>query len=230
MRTQSTNGDKYFMLCIDDYTGMTWVLFLKHKHQALDRFKVFKAQVENMLGKRIKILRSDRGGEFTSEEFTNYCEHHGIQRQYSAPRTPQQNGVVERKNRTVQEMARTMLTESKLADKYWKEAIHTAVYIQNRCLIRPHEDKTPYELWFGRKATVKHFRVFGSKCYIKRLEQNPGKFEERADEGIFLGYSSSSKAYRCLNKRTRKIIESDDVRIDENHEFKNGTHYDSPVY
>ncbi|MDL1135892.1 transposase family protein, partial [Yersinia pestis] len=112
MRTQSTNGDKYFMLCIDDYTRMTWVLFLKHKHQALDRFKVFKAQVENMLGKRIKILRSDRGGEFTSEEFTNYCEHHGIQRQYSAPRTPQQNGVVERKNRTVQEMARTMLTES----------------------------------------------------------------------------------------------------------------------
>ncbi|KAB7523685.1 DDE-type integrase/transposase/recombinase, partial [Flagellimonas olearia] len=132
---------------------------------------------------RIKILRSDRGGEFTSEEFTKYCEHHGIQRQYSAPRTPQQNGVVERKNRTVQEMARTMLTESKLADKYWKEAIHTAVYIQNRCLIRPHENKTPYELWFGRKATVKHFRVFGSKCYIKRLEQNTGKFEERADEG-----------------------------------------------
>ncbi|MDL1135883.1 hypothetical protein PS057_21335, partial [Yersinia pestis] len=123
-----------------------------------------------------------------------------------------------------------MLTESKLADKYWKEAIHTAVYIQNRCLIRPHEDKTPYELWFGRKATVKHFRVFGSKCYIKRLEQNPGKFDERADEGIFLGYSSSSKAYRCLNKRTRKIIESADVRIDENRESKNVTHYDSPVY
>ena len=230
MRTQSTNGDKYFMLCIDDYTRMTWVLFLKHKHQALDRFKVFKAQVENQLEKRIKILRSDRGGEFTSEEFTKYCEHHGIQRQYSAPRTPQQNGVVERKNRTVQEMARTMLTESKMADKYWKEAIHTAVYIQNRCLIRPHEDKTPYELWFGRKATVKHFRVFGSKCYIKRLEQNPGKFEERADEGIFLGYSSTSKAYRCLNKRTRKIIESADVRIDENIEPKNATHNDSPVF
>ena len=86
------------------------------------------------------MLRSDRGGEFTSDEFEEYCQKHGIRRQFSAARTPQQNGVVERKNRTVQEMARTMLTESKLADGFWREAVHTAVYIQNRCMSTQQQD------------------------------------------------------------------------------------------
>ena len=97
-------------------------------------------------------------------------------------------------------------------------------------MLRRHEERTPYELWFGRKATVKHFRVFGSKCYIKRLEQNSGKFEARADEGIFLGYSSHSKAYRCYNKRTRKIVDCVDVRIDEKPEPIHAVHEQSPVY
>ena len=113
----------------------------------------------------------------------------GIRRQLSTPKTPQQNGVVERKNRTVQEMARTMLNESKVGDRFWREAIHTSVYIQNRCMLRPNEDKIPYEMWFGRKATVKYFKFFWSKCYIKRIDQNLGKFDDRVDEGIFLGYS-----------------------------------------
>ena len=139
----------------------------------------------------------------------------GIRRQLSTPKTPQQNGVVERKNRTVQEMARTMLNESKVGDRFWREAIHTSVYIQNRCMLRPNEDKTPYEMWFGRKTTVKYFKIFGSKCYIKRIDQNLGKIDDRADEGIFLGYSSKSKAYRCFNKRSRKMIESIDVKVDE---------------
>ena len=106
-----------------------------------------------------------------------------------------------------------MLVKSKLSDRHWKEAVQTAVYIQNRCMLRPHEEKTPYELWFGRKATVKHFKVFGSKCYIKRIEQNLGKFDEKADEGIFLGYSTRSKAYRCYNKRLNKIVECIDVKL-----------------
>ena len=215
VRTQSMYGERYFMLCIDDYSRMTWVSFLKHKSKALEIFKAFKNQVENQIGRRIKCLRSDRGGEFTSEEFREYCENMGIRRQLSTPKTPQQNGVVERKNRTVQEMARTMLNESKVGDRFWREAIHTSVYIQNRCMLRPNEDKTPYEMWFGRKATVKYFKIFGSKCYIKRIDQNLGKFDDRADEGIFLGYSSKSKAYRCFNKRSRKMIESIDVKVDE---------------
>lgn len=216
MRTQSISGERYFMLCIDDYTRMTWVLFLKHKSEALERFKAFKNLVENQLERKIKCLRSDRGGEFTSQEFIDYCENNGIKRQFSTARTPQQNGVVERKNRTVQEMARTMLNENKIANRFWKEAVHTAIYIQNRCMLRPHENKTPYEMWFGRKASAKYFKIFGSKCYIKRIEDNLGKFEDRSDEGIFLGYSTKSKAYKCFNQRLEKIVESIDVRIDEN--------------
>jgi len=83
-------------------------------------------------------------------------------------------------------------------------------------MLRRHEDKTPYELWFGKRATAKYFRVFGSKCYIKNTEEELGKFEDRADERVFLGYSTHSKAYKCYNKRLRKIVESADVKFDEN--------------
>jgi len=97
MRTQSSNGDRYFMLCIDDYSRMTWILFLKHKSEALEKFKTFKNLAENQIGRRIKCLRSDRGGEFISDDFNEFCHEYGIRRQFSAARTPQQNGVVERK-------------------------------------------------------------------------------------------------------------------------------------
>ena len=107
--------------------------------------------------------------------------------------TPQQNGVVERKNRTVQEVARPMLNEAKIPDKFWRYAIHTTVHILNRAQLRPNHDKTPYELWFGRPTSVKHFRTFGSKCYINSDEDNVGKFVPRSDEGILLGYTSNNK-------------------------------------
>jgi transposase InsO family protein len=119
--------------------------------------------------------------------FTQFYENHGIKRRFSAPRTPQQNGVVERKNITVQEAARTMLNEAKLPKIFWRDAIHTIVHILNRAWLRPNHEKTPYELWFGRLASIKHFRIFGSKCYIKNDEDNQGKFYPRSDEGIFLG-------------------------------------------
>ena len=170
--------------------------------------------VENEVQMKIKCLISYNGGEFTSNEFYSYCEENGIRRNISATYTPQQNGVVERKNRTVQEMARTMLNDSKVSDVFWVQAIHTAVYTLNRCLLRSNSDKTPYELWKGRSANVKHFKIFGSKCYIKR-EDRLGKFESRVDDGIFLGYSSHSKAYNCFNLRLNRMIESINVKVDE---------------
>ena len=112
-------------------------------------------------------------------------------------------------------MAQIMLTKSNIANKFWKEVVHTTVYIKNRCMLRSHENKTPYELWFDKKASTRYFKVFGSKSYIRRMEENLGKFNYRADEGIFLGYSIKSKAYKCYNKRLRKIVESADVKIDE---------------
>jgi hypothetical protein len=220
-RTKILQGESYFMLLIDDYTRMTWVSFLKNKSEAFEKFKAFKALVENETDLKIKCLRSDNGGEFTSNEFEEFCEIHGIKRQYSTARTPQQNGVVERKNKHVQEIARTMLNEAKLSDRFWREVVYTVVYILNRGKIRVNCDKTPYELWKGRPTSVKHFRIFGSKCYIKRDDEDIGKFDSREDEGIFLGYSSRSKAYRCYNKRLQKIVESVNVRIDEELPHKN---------
>jgi hypothetical protein len=142
-------------------------------------------------------------------------EYHGIKGQFSAPRSPQHNGVVERKNIIVQEVARNMLNEFKLPDKFWRYAIYTTVHILNRAQLRDNHEKTPYELWFGRPTSVKHFRVFGSKCYIKTDEYNLGKFDSRSDEGIFLGYSPNKKAYKFYNLRLHKIVKSANVKIDD---------------
>jgi hypothetical protein len=108
-----------------------------------------------------------------------------------------------------------MLNEAKLPDIYWREAVYTVVYILNRGQLRVNYDKTPYELWYGRPTSVKHFKVFGRKCYIKRDDDNLGKFDSRTNEGIFLGYSSTKKAYICYNLRLHKIVESANVKVDD---------------
>jgi transposase InsO family protein len=163
---------------------------------------------------RIKCLILDNGGEFTSKEFMDYCNNHGIKIHFFVARTPQQNGVVERKNKTIQEMARTMIMDSKLTFIFWTQVMHTA-HIQNKVMLRNNTDKNPYELWKGRPTNVKHFRVFRSKCYIKREDGGMRKFESRVDKGILVGYSSTRKAYKCYNLRLKKVVKSINVTIDE---------------
>jgi hypothetical protein len=137
-----------------------------------------------------------------------YCSNHGIKRQFSVARTPQQNRVVERKNRTVQEMARTMIMDSKLTDIFWTQVVHTTIHIQNIVILRNNTDKTPYDLWKGRPTNVKHFRVFGSKCYIKREDGRMGKFDSPVDKVILVGYSSTRKSYKCYNLILNKVVEA----------------------
>jgi hypothetical protein len=203
------------MLLVDDYTRMIVVFFLKNKLESFEKFKIYKEMVENEMDSRIKCLRSDNGGEFTSKEFMDYCSSHGIKRKFFVARTPQHNGVVERKNRIVQEMARTMLMDSKLTNIFWTQAVHTTFHIQNRVILRNNTDKTPYELWKGRPANVKHFIFFGSKCYIKREDGRMGKFDSHVDKGVLVGYSSTRKAYKCYNLILNKVVESINVTIDE---------------
>jgi transposase InsO family protein len=117
------------MLLFDDYTRMTMVFFLKNKSEAFENFKIYKEMIENEMDSKIKFLRSDNGREFTSKEFMDYFSSNGIKMQFFIARTPQQNGVVERKNMTVQEMARTMLMDSKLTYIFWTQAVHTTVHI-----------------------------------------------------------------------------------------------------
>lgn len=194
---------------------MCWIGLLKHKDEAFEKFKAFKDLVENESDRKIKCLKSDRGGEFTLDEFFDFCEEHGIKRQFSTARTPQQNGVVERMNITIQQMAHAMLDESGTPATFWSEVTFAAITILNQANVRVNSTQTHHELWYGKTLIVKYFKVFGSKCYIKRTDEKLGKFEPKADEGILLGYSSQSKGYKCYNKRLGKIIESIDVVVDE---------------
>ena len=128
---------------------------------------------------------------------------------------PQQNGVVERKNMTIQEMARTMIMDSKLTYFFWTQEVNTTVHIQNIVMLKNNSEKTPYELWKGRPTNVKHFIVFRSKCYIKREYGRMGKFESHVDKGVLVGYSSTRKAYKCYNLRLNKFVESINITIHE---------------
>ncbi|GKA98505.1 retrovirus-related pol polyprotein from transposon TNT 1-94 [Tanacetum coccineum] len=162
------------------------------------------------------VIVDDYSREFDNEvQFGEFCNANGITHNFSAPRTPQSNGVVERKNKTLQEMSRTMLNEQSLPQKFWCNAVDTSTYILNRILIRAILGKTPYELLRGRKPTLDYFRVFGSKCFILNTKDYLTKFDPKSYEGVFLGYSQNSKAYIILNKHTRKVEESLNVTFDE---------------
>ncbi|GJS73192.1 retrovirus-related pol polyprotein from transposon TNT 1-94 [Tanacetum coccineum] len=162
------------------------------------------------------VIVDDYSREFDNEvQFGEFCNTNGITHNFSAPRTPQSNGVVERKNRTLQEMSRTMLNEQSLPQKFWCNAVDTSTYILNRILIRAILGKTPYELLRGRKPTLDYFRVFGSKCFILNTKDYLTKFDPKSYEGVFLCYSQNSKAYIILNKHTRKVEESLNVTFDE---------------
>lgn len=118
-------------------------------------------------------------------------------------------------------MARSMMKEGNVSQTFWVEAIHTAVHILNKAHLRPKSDENPYEHWFGRTSPIKHFKVFGSKCYIKNNDEHLGKFYDRVDEGIFLGYASNSKGYRCFNKILNKLMDCIDICVDEDLPLKN---------
>ena len=171
--------------------------------------------VENETDLKIKCLRLDNGGEFTSKLFQQYYDENGIKRQFSTARTPQRNGVAEINNRNVQEMGKTMLKDSKWDEKLWVQVIDMTVFIINQSLLRNNCNKTPYELWKGKPANVKYFRIFGRKCYIKREDKNLGKFESHVYEGIFVGYSRKRNAYKCYNLRRKHIVESINVTFGE---------------
>lgn len=228
VQTESIGGKKYFLVVVDDFSRFTWVAFLHDKSETFKNFLLLfnrmrievqsynKSEDDNHSYKfSIGRLRTDHGTEFENASFADFCSERGILHEFSAPITPQQNGVVERKNRVVLDMARVMLVSAKIARHFWAEAVSTACYTINRTYFRPGTKNTPYELWKGRKPNVKHLKVFGSPCYIFRDREKLAKFDSRSDVGIFLGYAHSSKAYRVFNKRTECVMESINVIIDD---------------
>jgi hypothetical protein len=162
-------------------------------------------QAQNEFGLRIKKIRSDNGTEFKNSQIEGFLEEEGIKHEFSSPYMPQQNGVVERKNRTLLDMARTMLDEYKTLDRFWAEAVNTACYSINQLYLHRILKKTSYELLTGKKPNVSYFRVFGRKS----------KFAPKAVEGFLLGYDSNTRSYRVFNKSTGLVEVSCDIVFDE---------------
>ncbi|KAG8473238.1 hypothetical protein CXB51_035235 [Gossypium anomalum] len=215
MRSSSFNDSKYFVLYIDDFSRFCWIYFLKQKSEVFEVFSKFKALVENQSGCKIKALRSDNGVEYLSEKFQKLCEQAGIHHQLTTVYTPQQNRVCERKNRTVLDIARYLLFESKLPSKFWAEAANTSVYLLNRLPTTAVKDKTPFEVWHDLKPIVSHLKVFGCVCYTLIPTEKRTKLERRAAPRIFVGYSSTNKGYRVYDPPTKKILVSRDVRFNK---------------
>lgn len=147
-------GRKYFLLLVDDMSRFMWIRLLSGKHEAAAAIKQFKAGVEMESGRKLRALRTDRGGEFTSVEFTEFCADRGVSRQLTAPYSPQQNGVVERRNLTVVAAARSMLKAAEMPAQFWGEAVVAAVYLLNRSPTKSLDGVTPYEAWHGRRPSV----------------------------------------------------------------------------
>ncbi|KAK2455973.1 cysteine-rich RECEPTOR kinase [Trifolium repens] len=215
MQVESLGGKRYAFVVVDDFSRYTWVNFIRDKSDTFDIFKTLSTQVQREKKCGIVRIRSDHGREFENEKFSEYCASEGIKHEFSSPITPQQNGVVERKNRTIQESARVMLHAKSLPYHFWAEAMNTACYIHNRVTIRKGTSVTLYELWRERKPTVKHFHVFGSKCYILADREQRRKLDPKSDEGIFLGYSTNSRPYRVYNSRTKVVMESYNVVVND---------------
>ncbi|GJU91908.1 putative ribonuclease H-like domain-containing protein [Tanacetum coccineum] len=207
---------KYCLVVTDDYSRFSWVFFLTTKDETSEILKNFIKEVENLVDKKVKIIRSDNGTEFKNKVMDEFCREKGIKREYSVARTPQQNGVAERKNRTLIEAARTMLADSKLPTTFWAEAVSTACYVQNRVLIVKPHNKTPYELFRGIKPAIGFMKPFGCHVTILNTLDRLGKFDGKSNEGFFVGYSLSSKAFKVYNIRTRKVQENLHIGFLEN--------------
>nr|GEX03137.1 retrovirus-related Pol polyprotein from transposon TNT 1-94 [Tanacetum cinerariifolium] len=185
------------------------------KDETTGTLKSFITRVENLMNLRVKVIRCDNGTEFKNREMNKFCEVKGIMRQYSVART-QQNGVAKRRNRTLIEAARTMLADLKMPTTFWAKAVNTACYVQNRILVTKPHNKTPYELFHCRTPAISFLRPFGCPLSILNTIDRLGKFDRKADEGFFVGYSLNSKAFRVFNSRTRIVEENLHVRFSEN--------------
>ena len=212
-KTPSLNDSKFYIAFIDDHTRMCWIYFMKFKSEVANIFWKFKAWVENQSKCKMQVIRSDNGTEYTSEKFNKFCENEGIEHQLTAPYTPQQNGVVERKNRTVMEMTRCLLHDKGLPKKLWAEAANTTIFLLNRLPTKALQQRTPFEAWYGYKPRLQNLKTFGCLCFSYIPQVKRDKLDKKAEPGIFVGYSSVSKAYRIYLPQNNKVIVSRDVQF-----------------
>ena len=196
-------GYQYFITFTDDYSRYGYVYLLKHKSESFEKFKIFKNEVQNQLGKNIKALRSDRGGEYLSQEFENHLKECGIVSQLTPPGTPQWNGVSERRNRTLLDMVRCMMSQTNLPTSFWGYALETAAFILNRTPSKSVQ-KTPYEIWTGKRPSLSFLKIWGCEAYVKR--QVSDKLTPKSNKCIFVGYPKETKGYYFYIPSDNKVF------------------------
>ncbi|GJS06011.1 retrotransposon protein, putative, ty1-copia subclass [Tanacetum coccineum] len=199
----SRQGAGYFITFTDDYSRYCYVYLLKHKHEVFETFKVFKNEVENQLGKTIKALRLDRGGEYISQEFIDYLKACGIVQQLTPSYTPQHNVVSKRRNRTLLDMVRSMMNLTTLPLSFWDYALESATRILNMVPTKK-VDKTPYELWYGKAPNLSYLKVWGCEALVKR--DMPDKLQQRSVKCFFIGYSKEMIGYYFYFPSENKIV------------------------
>nr|GEX96850.1 retrovirus-related Pol polyprotein from transposon TNT 1-94 [Tanacetum cinerariifolium] len=214
MRTESVNGKKYILIIVDSYSRFTWVKFLRSKDEASDFIIKFLKMIQVRLKVPIRHIRTDNGIEFVNQTLSDYDEEVGISHETSVACSSQQNGVVERRNCTLIEAARTMLIYAQALLFLWAEAMATTCYTQNRSIIRLRHEKTPYELLHNKLPDLSFLHMFGALCYMTNDSENLEKLQPKADIGIFIGYEPTKKAFRIYNRRTRRIVETIHVDFD----------------
>jgi hypothetical protein len=215
MPTSSISGYVYYVSFIDDYSRKTLIYFLKSKDEVFSKFKEFKALIENLSKRKIKMLRSDNGGEYTSKEFVSFCRDVEIKRELTTPYNPQQNGVAEKKNGTIMEAVKTMIHDQDLPMCLWAEAAMAVVYVQNRLSHSALRFKTLEEMFTRKKPEVSHLKIFGCPVFIHIPKEKRNKLEPSGKKGIFVGYCEVSKAFRIYIPGHRHIEISRDVTFDE---------------
>ena len=203
-----------------------WIYILKSKDDVFQKFLEWKALAENSSGHKLKVLRTDNGGEYTSAEFESYLKREGIRHERTIPKTPEENGVAERKNRTLAESVRSILADAKLPHKFWAEALSTAVYLQNRSPTKALNKMTPYQAWRDERPTVNHLRIFGYTAFAHVSKDQRKKLDSKARKCIFLGYGSETKGYRLYDPERRRVFHSRDVIF---HEFSNYSIEEEPT-
>lgn len=211
----SLGGSYYYVTFIDDSTRKVWVYFMKNKHEVFSVFKRWKAMVENETNLKLKCLRSDNGGEYISEEFKRYCADNGIKMEKTIPGTPQQNGIAERMNRTLNERARSMRLHCGLPKTFWADAISTAAFLINRGPSVPLGFKIPEEVWSGKKANLSYLKIFGCLAYVHIDDAARSKLDSKSKKCYFIGYGNEEFGYRFWDDEKRKIIRSKNVVFNE---------------
>eukprot|EP00731_Ephydatia_muelleri_P016374 Em0009g798a len=211
MNEKSLGGAEYFLSFIDDKTRYVWVYFLLTKGEVYEKFLEWKAMVELATEKRLKAIRTDNGGEYTSRKFQEYLKTEGVRHELTIPKNPEQNGVAERINRTLIETARSMLIDYHLPHSFWAEAISTAAYLRNRSPTKAVAEMTPYEAWTGKKPQVNGLRVFGCQAFVHIPKDERKKLDSKSRRCIFWGYGVTTKGYRLYDPLKKKVCYSRDV-------------------